>query len=326
MFSLGMVAIALAGTVYLRTIRLHRARAAELEQRSREAEAQVAEAQQKSQTLENQLRQSDSAAAAHANEAARLRQQLATAAPSTHEHATPNPGAQMLKDPQMKAMMKKQQGENIARLTDKLLDADFVQRLGLNAEQTTYLKELVKKKYAPGGDLTIELMAGELGDSQMAELGKQFKQQMAETDAQIKSFLGDDAYKTFQWQEKSQDERERLGKFQAELANQGQALTPEQHDGLLRAMYEERQGFQFKVDYGDPLNYDYEHLHEFFSPDNFERYFQDMEELNVKIAQRAEAFLTPEQTAQFKAVQQDQLEKGKVTVRLTNALFGNRKN
>jgi len=321
-----MVAIALAGTVYLRTIRLHRARAAELEQRSREAEAQVAEAQQKSQTLENQLRQSDSAAAAHANEAARLRQQLATAAPSTHEHATPNPGAQMLKDPQMKAMMKKQQGENIARLTDKLLDADFVQRLGLNAEQTTYLKELVKKKYAPGGDLTIELMAGELGDSQMAELGKQFKQQMAETDAQIKSFLGDDAYKTFEWQEKSQDERERLGKFQAKLTNQGQPLTPEQHDGLLRAMYEERQGFQFKVDYGDPLNYDYEHLHEFFSPDNFERYFQDMEELNVKIAQRAEAFLTPEQTAQFKAVQQDQLEKGKVTVRLTNALFGNRKN
>lgn len=143
----------------------------------------------------------------------------------------------MLKDPQMKSMMKKQQGENIERLADKLLDADFVQRRGLKAEQTTYLKELLRKKYAPGGDLNIELMAGELSDSQMAGLGRQFKQQMAEIDAQIKSFLGDDAYKTFQWQEKSQDEPERLGKFQTKVTNQGQPLTPEQQDGLLRATY-----------------------------------------------------------------------------------------
>ena len=220
--------------------------------------------------------------------------------------------------------MKKQQMENVERMAGKIVDADLIQHLGLNPEQAGYLKDLLKKKYGPGADLTMELMAGELSDAQMAELGKQFKAQMAEADGQIKTFLGEDAYKTFEWQEKSQDERARVKDFQKKLSGVGQSLTPEQQDGLLRAMYEERQNFQFKVDYSDPLNYDYERLHEFFGPANLEQYFQDMEQLNGKIALRADAFLTPEQSAQLKAMQQDQLEKGKVTVRMTNALFGKR--
>jgi hypothetical protein len=330
-----IVLIAAGGIVYLQNIRRDRARAAEVEQRLKETEAYAAQQEEKSKLLESELHRSDSLASAHANEVDKLKQQLAGAtnqppspAPSStgEDKGAPTPGAKLFKDPQMKAMMKKQQMENVERMAGKIVDADLIAQLGLNPEQAGYLKELLKKKYGPGADLTLELMAGELSDAQMAEMGKQFKQQMAEADGQIKSFLGEDVYKTFEWQEKSQDERARVKDFQKKLSGLGQTLTPEQQDGLLRAMYEERQNFHFKVDYSDPLNYDYEHLHEFFGADNFERYFQEMEQLNGKIAQRADAFLTPEQSAQFKTTQQDQLDKGKVTVRMTNALFGKRKN
>src|SRR5262249_51815663 len=161
-------------------------------------------------------------------------------------------------DPQMKAVMKKQQMENVERTVKRIVNAELVQKLGLSAEQATYLAELLKKKYGPGADLTIELMAGELSDPQMAELGRQFKKQIADTDAQIKAWLGDDAYKTFDWQEKSQEERSRVKDFQKKLANTAQALDPEQENQLLLAMCEERQNFPFRVDYRDPLNYDYE--------------------------------------------------------------------
>jgi hypothetical protein len=221
-------------------------------------------------------------------------------------------------------MMKKQQMENVERQAGKVVNAEFIRQLGLNSDQATYLKELLKKKYGPGADITMEMMAGELGDAQMAELGRQFKQQMAEADSQIKAFLGEDAYKHFEWQEKSQEERSRVKDLQKKLADLGQPLAPEQEAALLAAMVEERQKFKFKVDYSDPRNYDYEHLHEFFGEENLEHYYRDMLQLNEQISQRAQAFLTPEQSNHFKTMQQDQLEKGKVVVRMTNALFGKR--
>ena len=49
-----------------------------------------------------------------------------------------------------------------------------------------------------------------------------------------------------------------------------------------------------------------------------------MEQLIERTLQRGQSFLSVEQSAQFKTLQQDQLEKAKVVVRMTNALFGKR--
>jgi hypothetical protein len=46
--------------------------------------------------------------------------------------------------------------------------------------------------------------------------------------------------------------------------------------------------------------------------------------LNEKIQQRAQTFLAPGQVAELKNLQQDQLEKARMVVRMTNALFGRR--
>jgi hypothetical protein len=301
-----------------------RARAAEAEQKLAETEADARRQEQKTRRLEDKLLETQLEATARAAEAHELKRQLAST-PKPEKAPELNPGAKLLKDPQMKATLKKQQVENVERMANKVVNAGLIKQLNLNADQAGYLKELLKKKYGPGADISIELMAGELTDAQLTELGKQFKQQIAEADSQIKGYLGDDAYKIFEWQEKSQEDRSRVKDFQKKLSGLGQSsLGPEQEDGLLRAIYEERQNFKFQVDYRDPLNYDYEHLREFFSEENLNIFFHDMERLNENILLRVQALLTPEQSAAFQTLQQDQLEKGKVVVRMTNALFGRR--
>lgn len=326
--SLFVAAILGSGLIYFRRAseaKLERARAAEVEQRLKETEASAAWQEEQNNVLQGKLREMDSEAKAKASEVHELKQQLASTPANSDKPPEPPPGAKLFKDPQMKALMKKQQMENVAQMINKIVDGDLIKQLGLTSEQAGDLKGLLKKKYGPGADILMELMAGELNDAQMAELGNNFKRQMTEADGQIKAYLGDEAYKTFEWQEKSQEERSRLKEFQKKLDGLGQSLTPEQEGGLLRAMYEERQNHAFQVDYSDPRDYDYEHLHEFFGDDNFNLYFQELEQVNEKILQRAQAILTLEQTAELKSSQQDQLEKGKVVVRMTNALLGQRR-
>jgi len=298
-------------------------RTTEAKQQLEQAQADAARQERQSKLLQAKLNQTRLEAASKAGEAHELKQQLANSTNSS-KAPEPTPAAQLFKDPEMKAMMKKQQRENVERMVNKIVSPELVKQFNLSGEQAGYLKELLQKKYGPGADLTMELLAGELSDAQMAELGKQFKQQIAEADSQIKTYLGDDAYSSFEWQEKSQEERSRVKEFQKRLRELGQPLAPEQQEQLLRAMYEERQSFPFRVDYRDPLNYDYAHLHEFFSDDNFDLFFHDMEQLNEKVFQRLQAVLTPEQLAELQTMQRDQLEKAKVTVRMTNALLGKR--
>jgi hypothetical protein len=326
--TLCVAAILGSGLLYLRKAsqaKLEQARAAEAEQRLKEIEASAARQEEQNRILQGKLQEIDSDAKAKASEVHELKQQLASSAANSTKPPEPPPGAKLFKDPQMKTMMKKQQMENVSQMINKIVDGDFIKQLGLSGEQAGDLKGLLKKKYGPGADVLIELMAGELNDAQMADLGRNFKQQMSEADAQIKTYLGDDAYKTFEWQEKSQEDRSHLKDLQKKLDGLGQSLTPEQESGLLQAMYEERQNHKFQVDYSDPRNYDYEHLHEFFGDDNFNLYFQDLEQVNEKVLQRAQAILTPEQTGELKAMRQDQLEKAKVVVRMTNALLGQRR-
>src|SRR5438093_10960112 len=206
----------------LNQARTERTRAAEAEQRLHDAEARAAQQEQRNKVLQQKLQQTRLQASSEAGEVQSLQRQLATATNSVPA-PEPSPGAKLFKDPQMKATMKKQQMENVERMVNKLVNGDLIKQLGLNTEQAGYLKELLKRKNAPGADIMIELMAGELSDDQMAQMGKHFKQQMTETDGEIKAYLGEEAYKTLDWQEKSQEERSRLKEFQKKLAGLGQS-------------------------------------------------------------------------------------------------------
>ena len=311
-----------AGGLYLRqlqTARRNHDHVVALQEQLRLTEAQMAREASRNEHLQVQLRETYSQAAQKATEANELKQTLAKADPQKHPDA--NPGTKLLRDPSMRAMLKKQQLEAAERTAGQILNADLVQRLGLTDEQAAFLKELFKKKAATGVEMVMALMSGELDDARMAELGKTMKQEKEAADAQIKAFLGEERYQLLEWQENSQTERGRVKEFKARFESAGEPLSSEQENQLFLAMYDERRAFNFQNDYNDASKFDYERLQEFLTEEKFNVFFQEMEQLNEKILQRAQAILTPEQLARFGGMQQDQLEKSKVTIKMTQALF-----
>src|SRR6185436_2543701 len=109
----------------------------------------------------------------------------------------------------------------------------------------------------------------------LAELGRKTKADMAAVADELKAFLGEDGYRTFESFEKSQPDRERLDKLATRLKEHGSALSPELRGQLLAVMAEERNNFKFAVDYNDTAQIDYEHFHDYYAEDKMNNYFTE---------------------------------------------------
>jgi hypothetical protein len=248
--------------------------------------------------------------------------------PATNNAAPAVPGdhgqtlSRVLQEPEMREVMRQEAKAGVQRNVKQIVTTNLIQQLGLNEDQAATLKSLVADKGMLGFDFLLPVMAGELDEAGVVALGRQTKAAFAAADEQIKVFLGEDGYRTFQWFEKSQPERERVSEFAAKLA--GPPLTPAVQDQLLALMYQERADFHFTTDYNDTSQIDFEHFHDFYAADRLDTYYQEMERLNERIVQSARGLLTPEQTAQLSDALKEHLRKGKYVAKTTNALFGQR--
>jgi hypothetical protein len=90
-------------------------------------------------------------------------------------------------------------------------------------------------------------------------------------------------------------------------------------------MYDERRKFKFSIDYDDPTAFDFSRIQDYFNEENMNRYFSEMEQLNQQTMARAQSILSPEQLLEFERLQQEHLERGKTTVRMTQSLFPTKK-
>jgi hypothetical protein len=231
--------------------------------------------------------------------------------------------SRVFQEPDMKEVMRQEAKAGVQRNVKQIVTTNLIQQLGLNDEQVSTLKRLVTDKGMLGFDFLMPLMAGEVDDAGLVALGRQTKAAFVAADEQIKAFLGEDGYRTFQWYEKSQPERERVSEFATKLA--GPPLNQTGQDQLLALMYQERENFPFTTDYNDTTKIDYEHFHEFYAADRLDTYYQEMEQLNERIVERAQQLLTPEQTAQLRDMLKEHVRKSKYVAKTTNALFGQRR-
>jgi hypothetical protein len=231
----------------------------------------------------------------------------------------------LFKDPDMKETLQKQSREAVARNVKQFLTTNLIQRLGLNEQQAATLRELLLRKGTLGFDFMTPVMTGELDEAALGQLGRQTKAAFGALELEVRSLLGEEGFKTFDWFERSQPERERVQQFASQLVDVGQLFGTEQQDQLLALMYDERQRFPFATDYSDTSKIDFEHFRDFYSEARMENYFSEMEQLNVRIVQRAQTILAPEQVEQLRELLRDQVQKGKFVVRTTNALLGQRR-
>jgi hypothetical protein len=288
-----------------------------LQKKSGTTEA-VARAEKQAQVLQATLADTAKFAGEKSKQAEQLQQSLA--AVKTNETASPaNPFAKMFKDPAMREMIKSQQKSILGPMITKQYAA-FIQQLGMTPEETATFKELLQKKMGAGMEAGMSMMDDSLDAAKRAELAKQVKTQTDDYDAQIKKFLGDEGYKTFQDYEKTTPDRTVVGQFSDQLAGGATALSPAQEAQLIQAMSEERNGFKWTTDYSNktPANGD---LAGMFTDEKINQFAQEKEKLDQQVLARVQQVLTPEQLKAFQEFQISQRELQMTGMKMAKTMF-----
>jgi len=262
-----------------------------------EMEEKIARAERKSKVLDDSLVATSKLADEKSKQAEQLQKSLKVAKTGGN-----NPFGEIFKDPAMKELLKSQQKSAIGPMIEKQY-AELFQELDLTPEQTTALKSLLEQKMLAGMDVGMSMMDNSLDASQRADLVKQVKAKTDDADAQIKKFLGEENYKTFQTYEKTAPYRIVVDQFSDQLASGATPLSGDQQAQLIQAMSEESNGFKRTSDPGNtsPSNGDYASI---LKEDNLNRLAQDNEKLDQQVLARAEQILTPEQFAAFQKFQE----------------------
>jgi hypothetical protein len=235
--------------------------------------------------------------------------------PAPEEH----PGAKLFRDPEMRAAMKREQVNAMQQNVKRIVDSNLVALLNLTPAQAAALKQLVEKKHGPGVNLLMALMSADA--SELSAIGHSAQRERDQAEAEIRSFLGEPAYSTYNAYEDSLAERHQLSRLRREFDKTGLTLGTEQESALLQAMVEERRSFPFTHDFHDPMSFDMDRLPEIFGEDSLNQFINEMEQLNNRIIARAQGLLDPQQSGEFAQALRNNFEKSKITVKMTNALF-----
>jgi hypothetical protein len=280
-------------------------------------QAAVAAEHERAAMLERQLTDARIEAAESEQKARALAAKLATNRMKSAGGSPVNP----LKDPELRQAMEKQQLQALERKIKQLVNAKLIDKLNLSPEQANELRDILRQKQAPAMKLMTALMAGELDEAQIAEMGGRAQQEIKDADAQMKTLLGPEGYSYLDYQEKSEGERHQLRELKSQFADAGHPLRPQQSDSLLAAMYDERHNFKFQIDFHDPTSFDLTRFPDYYTDENLDRFYSEMQQLNSRIVAKAESILDPEQLSEFQRALQEKLERGRATVRMTQSVF-----
>jgi hypothetical protein len=293
---------------------------------ARSAEAQAKANEEAAAQKENDLRRTQAQLDESTVRLAKLNASAASQAARTNRPQSEiKSEGPLIKDAETRALMRKQQLQQIRKQVDRFVDTNLMARLSLTDEQTSFLKELVMKKHSGHSEFMAGLMTGELEGDAMRQAGRQVKEQLLAAEQEIRQFLGPERYEAFLSEEKAQEFRTGVKTVSDELKKSGHEFSAEQREQLLATMLDERRNFPYAAGFGDPMTIDFENFHDHFSDANLDRYLNDVQAFNERVRQRAAAFLTPEQIEEMKSAQQNHLEQAKITVKLTNALFTKRR-
>jgi hypothetical protein len=287
-------------------------------------EARVNQRDEQAAKLRERLEQSVAESAANAGTAAQLSVALTNRVEAEEKtNAKPtNPLAEMFKNPEMRDMIKQQQKTVFATMIEQSY-ADFIKTQQLSPEQASALKDLLAKKMGVGADLGMELMSGDLTAEQRADLTKRIKADTDAIAAEIKDFLGADAYAAYETYEKSIPDRTAVAALDKQLTGD-LALNNDQKQQLTDLMTQERSGFKFTTDFNDQSNVS-EDMFSKFTEDRMNTFFQEQDQLNQKYLARAQTILSPEQYTAYQKSLTSQQEMMKMGMKMAASMFGTKK-
>ncbi len=236
----------------------------------------------------------------------------APAAPAGGTTNNPMAGlAEMMKNPQMKEMIRSQQKISIDGMYGSLS-----KYLNLSTNDMDSLKELLLQRQMALMDAGMSMMSGSGADPKQAAADAQALR--ADYDKKIQDLLGPQDYPVFQDYEKSAADRMSVQMFKSSLPADS-TLTDQQEESLITAMAEERKAVPatsaLNNQTPDPSK---------FTDEGIADTLKQMDALQQRDAERAATILTPTQLDQFTKFQQQMNSMAAAGMKMAGQMFGNK--
>jgi len=220
--------------------------------------------------------------------------------------------AAMLKNPQMKEMIRSQQKMMLGQMYGSLY-----KQLGLSPTDEDALKKLLEDRQMALMDAGLNMMGATGGDAkQVAEDTKTLK---AQYDKQIQDLLGPQTYDAFQQYDQTVGERTQVNLFKQSLSADN-ALTDQQENDLVTAMYQARKTLPensvLNNQSRDPSQ---------FTDEGIAQALKQQEQLQKQYADSAASILTPAQLDQFTKFQQQMNAMSAAGMKMAQQMFGQNK-
>jgi hypothetical protein len=223
--------------------------------------------------------------------------------------------AKMFTDPEMKKAMRVQQQVGI-----RMMYADLAKELGLSAEETQQLMEILADRQMDLSGAAMKNM-----DPKAANAEEQQKK-MAETQKsyadQLKSVLGDERYKKLESYEGTMGDRWMMQQFEGQFAASGSPLEAPQKEKLLALMKQERANSP--ADKTNLMNNSNpaQQMKALSSEEGVSQFVTSQEDFNRRVLNRSRDILNADQVAAFEKVQAQQLDFMKMQMKMSREMFG----
>jgi hypothetical protein len=227
--------------------------------------------------------------------------------------------AKMMEDPNMRKMMRQQQ----IAMMDSMYGPLFKQ-LGLSPEEIGEFKEKLIDSQMGGAENAGRLL-GEADAAKRAEAIKSIAEKQKAGEEDLKGFLGEDRYAQYKDYQESLGERMTLNQFQQQLSGGQNALSEDQNGQLLAIMKEERKNSPAMFSNDPNAVPDPAQFEAMLSEEKMNKHFEQQEELNRRILERAKAVLSPEQLEVFNSHQSSQLQMQRFGMSMAIQFMGGKK-
>jgi hypothetical protein len=298
-----------------------KAELAKKEQQVQELEA----ARQQAETQARNLAQLSDDIAAHARDRElALSNQVVVKETAIQQSAT-NAGGQkaeggfgkmlgdMMKDPEMKKMIRQQQGLMMGQLYEP-----FIKRLNLSPTEAGQFKEILLGGMESGMEMATSMFGG--STTNRAEMLKTVAEQQKEQEAKMKALLGDERYAQYQDYQQTVGERAQLNQFRQQFSG-ADAISEAQTEALLNMMREEKKSVAASAGTTFP-GQNPSDMQALLKDGQTEKLIEAQEQVNQNVYARAGEVLNPTQLESFARYQTNQLQMLRMGLNMARKFMG----
>ncbi len=243
---------------------------------------------------------------------------FAASASGGHRNALGDAWAGMINDPDLRKELREQQAKRIESLY-----AALFKTLGLSPADTAILKNMLLEQAMKSIEQAAALFQPDQAKAAKNDVLKAIVQEENTFLARLKAFLGEARFAQFESYAATIGPRTDFEQFSQQLSASLNALNPTQSGTLLQIMEQEQAGMPAVFDPNEPGTLtEAAALQAMMSEERMNELFQQIEQMNQRVLQRAANFLTAEQLQALSAYQTAEIEFNRANMIMAAGVLG----